>query len=361
MLAQGIAARGQRIVDPTASPLDQAILDALQGVQTPENVTQTREATALDNIIMAAMNQNKNSATPEQTTESPINGPVRSDAAEAGTSNINAASEKIKGDFDKLIERNKGKLSFDQWVNYGNSLQGEDADALNAFLNDIETGKTQYKYDAGGGIYKVDPANHIDNHDISERMQRGGHSFQYDNPELHKYMKEAAELLLDDISDSTRGERFATPVEDGDNGGYYHWTGTKRRTTKGIAELKDRFGITWDNLARAAENIIKDEGAENYADARRVEFLLDDMLTNGYESMTPKSEAGTFVPPNEAYIRAKQQIPGADMRQKSEPSALTWLMEMEKPIVGIRQPLRPFPSGWTAAGMGATRRRFPSH
>lgn len=329
MLAQDAINARNRIVDPTASPLDQAILDALQGVQTPENVTQTREATALDNAILAAMNQNKNSATPEQTTESPINGPVRSDAAEAGTSNINAASEKIKGDFDKLIEKNNGKLSFDQWVNYGNSLQGEDAAALNAFLNDIETGKTQYKYDAGGGIYKVDPANHIDNHDISERMQRGGHSFQYDNPELHKYMKEAVELLLDDIADSARGERFATPVEDGDNGGYYHWTGTKRRTTKGIAELKDRFGITWDNLARAAENIIKDEGAENYADARRVEFLLDDMLTNGYESMTPKSEAGTFVPPNEAYIRAKQQIPGADMRPKSEPSALTWLMEME--------------------------------
>lgn len=329
MLAQDIATRGQRIVDPTASPLDQAILDALQGVQTPENVTQTREATALDNAILAAMNENKNSATSEQTTESPINGPVRSDAAEAGTSNINAASEKIKGDFDKLIEKNKGKLSFNQWVDYGNSLQGEDAAALNAFLNDIETGKTQYKYDAGGGIYKVDPANHIDNHDISERMQRGGHSFQYDNPELHEYMKEAAELLLEDIADSTKGERFATPTEDGDNGGYYHWTGTKRRTTKGIAELKDRFGITWDNLAKAAENIIKDEGAENYADARRVEFLLDDMLTNGYDAMTPKSEAGTFVPPNEAYIRAKQQIPGADMRQKPETSALTWLMETE--------------------------------
>ena len=325
----GSQTQGQRIVDPTASPLDQAILDTLQGVQTPENVTQTREATALDNAILAAMNENKNSATSEQTTESPINGPVRSDAAEAGTSNINAASEKIKGDFDKLIEKNKGKLSFNQWVDYGNSLQGEDAAALNAFLNDIETGKTQYKYDAGGGIYKVDPANHIDNHDISERMQRGGHSFQYDNPELHEYMKEAAELLLEDIADSTKGERFATPTENGDNGGYYHWTGTKRRTTKGIAELKDRFGITWDNLAKAAENIIKDEGAENYADARRVEFLLDDMLTNGYDSMTPKSEAGTFVPPNEAYIRAKQQIPGADMRQKSETSALTWLMETE--------------------------------
>lgn len=58
MLAQGIAARGQRIVDPTASPFDQAVLDSLQGVQTPENVTQVREPTDLDNIIMAAMNQN---------------------------------------------------------------------------------------------------------------------------------------------------------------------------------------------------------------------------------------------------------------------------------------------------------------
>ena len=58
----GSHTQGQRIVDPTASSLDQAILDALQGVQTPENVTQTREATALDNAILAAMNQNKNTS-----------------------------------------------------------------------------------------------------------------------------------------------------------------------------------------------------------------------------------------------------------------------------------------------------------
>lgn len=347
MLTQEVlnAANRNRIVDPTASPLDQAILDALQGVQTPENVTQTREATALDNAILAAFNENRNSTTPEQTTGSPETGPVRSDAVESSTSTINAASEKIKGDFEKLIEKNKGKLSFNQWVDYGNSLHGEDAAALNAFLNDIEAGKTQYKYDAGGGIHKVDPESHIDNRDISDRMQRGGHSFQYDNPELHEYMKEAAELLLDDIADSTKGERFATPVENGDNGGYYHWTGTKRRTTKGIAELKDRFGISWDNLARAAENIIKDEGAENYADARRVEILLDDMLTNGYDSMTPKSESGTFVPPNEDYIRAKQQIPGADMRQKSENSALTWLMEMEDEQNAAKETAKPAETG----------------
>ena len=58
MLAQDAINARNRIVDPTASPLDQAILDALQGVQTPENVTQTREATALDNLILVAINQN---------------------------------------------------------------------------------------------------------------------------------------------------------------------------------------------------------------------------------------------------------------------------------------------------------------
>ena len=62
MLAQGIAARGQRIVDPTASPFDQAVLDSLQGVQTPENVTQVREPTDLDRAMMMTYNQNKNTS-----------------------------------------------------------------------------------------------------------------------------------------------------------------------------------------------------------------------------------------------------------------------------------------------------------
>lgn len=68
MLAQGIAARGQRIVDPTASPFDQAVLDTLQGVQTPENVTQVREPTELDNIIMETQMQLQSGISPEVAT-----------------------------------------------------------------------------------------------------------------------------------------------------------------------------------------------------------------------------------------------------------------------------------------------------
>lgn len=58
----GSETRGQRLVDPTASPLDQAILDTLRGVQTPENVTQVREPTDLDRAMMMTYNQNKNTS-----------------------------------------------------------------------------------------------------------------------------------------------------------------------------------------------------------------------------------------------------------------------------------------------------------
>lgn len=270
---------------------------------------------------------NKNSAAPEQTTVSPINGPVRSDAAEAGTININYGSEKIKSDFKKLIEKNNGSLSVNQLVDYGNSLSKADAQSLISFMDDIESGRTSYKYDAAGGIHQIDPDTHIDKRDMSMRMKRGQHSFQYDNPEVHEYMKQAAEMLLDEIQNSTRGERFATQVEYGDNGGYHHWTGTNRYTTEGIAYLKDNFGISWDNLARAAENIIKDNGAENYADANRVEMLLDDMLTHGYRSLSNQNEFHSyFIPPNEAYIAAKSTIPGAS-KQYKQGSAMDLLFE----------------------------------
>ncbi len=67
----GNQTQGQRIVDPTASPFDQAVLDALQGVQTPENVTQVREPTDLDNIIMETQMQLQSGISPEVATNKP--------------------------------------------------------------------------------------------------------------------------------------------------------------------------------------------------------------------------------------------------------------------------------------------------
>lgn len=50
----------ERFVDPTASAWDQAMLDTMQGIQTPENVTQTRQATATDNAILQTFNEAQN-------------------------------------------------------------------------------------------------------------------------------------------------------------------------------------------------------------------------------------------------------------------------------------------------------------
>lgn len=319
------------------SALDRGMLETMrpEAFQTPAwaeltDTQQTTQGVAESGAggVATGGEVNKNSAAPEQTTVSPINGPVRSGAAEAGTININDGTEKIKSEFKNLIKKNNGILSFNQWVDYGNSLSKADAQAFTSFLDDIENGRTSYKYDATGGIHEVDPNSHIDNRDMSMRMKRGQHSFQYDNPEIHEYMKEAAEMLLEEIQNSTRGERFATPVEDGDNGGYYHWTGTKRHTTDGIAYLKDNFGISWDNLAKAAEAIIKDDGAENYADANRVEMLLDNMLTYGYQSLSNQNEFHSYsIPPNEAYIAAKSAIPGASGQYKQGSDMMDLLFE----------------------------------
>ena len=71
MLAQEAINARNRIVDPTASPFDQAVLDTLQGVQTPENVTQVREPTELDNIIMETQMQLQSGISPEVATNKP--------------------------------------------------------------------------------------------------------------------------------------------------------------------------------------------------------------------------------------------------------------------------------------------------
>lgn len=342
-LNRALGSRSQNQAQNTQLTQDELLDAAMQAANRGETLTgpvqaanqttqQTMQGTAERGAegVITRGEVNKNSAAPEQTTVSPINGPVRSDAAEAGTININDGSEKIKSDFKKLIEKNNGSLSVNQLVDYGNSLSKADAQSLISFMDDIESGRTSYKYDAAGGIHQIDPDTHIDKRDMSMRMKRGQHSFQYDNPEVHEYMKQAAEMLLDEIQNSTRGERFATQVEYGDNGGYHHWTGTKRYTTEGIAYLKDNFGISWDNLARAAENIIKDEGAENYADANRVEMLLDDMLTHGYRSLSNQNEFHSYsIPPNEAYIAAKSAIPGASKQYKQGSSMDLLFEEMD--------------------------------
>lgn len=79
-----------------------------------------------------------------------------------------------------------------------------------------------------------------------------------------------------------------------------------------IARLLDDEGVRYDDIDRSLSAIIHNHGQENFAAAKRVELLLDDMLTNGYTDIH-----GQRIAPNEAYIAAKKAIPGADMSERT--------------------------------------------
>lgn len=149
----------------------------------------------------------------------------------------------------------------------------------------------------------ADPV-HIDNRSGAEISSRKVHAFQYDHPEIRQYYREAAEDLLTDADLSLQSGT----------------TRRKERTMQGNKRVQEiiaspivrqamSHGLTRENIIRGAEDIIQDEGAENNANAKRVEQVLDRMVEQGYRTMV-----GRTVQPNAAYVAAKQAIPGGAQR-----------------------------------------------
>lgn len=180
MLAQGIAARGQRIVDPTASPFDQAVLDTLQGVQTPENVTQVREPTDLDNIIMETQMQLQSGISPE----------VATNKAKDVKNLLNATKEQIsrfiQNAFNKQNQYQYLKLS-DVSPELAATLKnaGIDVDGYAHALRDNDIRHVDSSHGAqSNDKYKVtadmlgDVQNVIDNYDVLYR----GFDTRFGNP-----------------------------------------------------------------------------------------------------------------------------------------------------------------------------------
>lgn len=114
--------------DENATTLDRAMMDTMAGRQTQENVSQTQDS-SLDRVMQQTFEQYKNPAASEQTTGSPLDGSVRSDAAEAGTTNISDLKGKVKGDIpiSRNVERPDAESSvgaaaygFDPYTNAAN-------------------------------------------------------------------------------------------------------------------------------------------------------------------------------------------------------------------------------------------------
>lgn len=173
--------------------------------------------------------------------------------------------------------------------------------------------------DSHNKIYRVDAGEHIDRRDSASVGERSVNAFQFDHPELHQYFAEAAADLSEEMSFAQRGGELVrrTSHEAGDD----EYIRTKRGVSDRIARLLDDEGVRYDDIDRSIEAIIHNHGQENFAAAKRVELLLDEMLTNGYTDIH-----GRYVAPNERYIEAKRAIPGADTSARTREELPLWDM-----------------------------------
>lgn len=174
-----------------------------------------------------------------------------------------------------------------------------------------------YALDAKDMLYRVNPDEHIDNRENWDVGERRLKAFQYDHPEIHPYFAQAAGDLLDELSLSERGGEVYKKTGRGVGDDVY--LRTKRLATDRIAYLLDDQSLTYDDIERALNAIVADDGQENFAAAKRVELLLDKMLTEGYT--TPYGQ--TFAP-NAEYIQLKQKIPGAEAEQGTSEGKISY-------------------------------------
>ena len=156
--------------------------------------------------------------------------------------------------------------------------------------------------DATGKVFQIDPEQHIDRRRMETVGGRDVNAFQFDHPELHHYYQEAANALIADADLSLQqpmSRRYERTMEG-------NAVQQAAQTSPHLRQAMDETGLSRDAIIDAAQRIITDQGQENVAAAKRVELILDDMLSHGYTTMT-----GEQVGPNSGYLTAKQGIRGA--------------------------------------------------
>ena len=143
------------------------------------------------------------------------------------------------------------------------------------------------------------PVDLFEDRDIIAVGRRSVKAYMYENPEVKPFFQAEANIMLGDLARTTRGERVVDAQvlydTNGENGVY----GLKRNTSPEFAYLKDEFGYTYDEIKAGLKAIIEDDGAENNACSKRIEFMLNDRLMNGYRDFVD----GIEIPANQEYIR----------------------------------------------------------
>lgn len=107
-------------------------------------------------------------------------------------------------------------------------------------------------------------------------------AYQSTHPEVKKYYREQAEIMLNDLNNMIDGGREYGINPETRNVSVVR---SQSRLASSQIERLMNAGMTKAQIKDGLERIIRDNGAENTANAKKVEIAVDDSLTNGYQSM----------------------------------------------------------------------------
>lgn len=144
----------------------------------------------------------------------------------------------------------------------------------------------------------IDPFEDRDYENVGNRKVK---AYMYENPEVKPFFQEEANRLLGEYESTERAEtlyngwlkqelsyEFAQDIPE-----VYR---VPRNTTPSIEYLRDTVGLSYADIEKGLKAIIEDNGAENIAAAKKIEFHINDRLLYGYQVM------GENIPPNQEYI-----------------------------------------------------------
>lgn len=142
----------------------------------------------------------------------------------------------------------------------------------------------------------VTPKNPFADKNIDEDM-RHYKSFVDEHPDVKPLFQYEAEVLLQEWNDAIRGERIYNSQTAYELGNEYAWKGSPRLASEDISYLLDSCHYTYNQIKSGLQEIIED-APKKHAVAKRIEFLINDRLLDGYTYFGTKYE----VPPNQDYI-----------------------------------------------------------
>ena len=206
----------------------------------------------------------------------------------------------------------------------------------NAMLNEQNNIATLTDADAPPEIdapmYDIDeyvPESPLEDRDMAEVGSKKVKAYMYENPEVKPFFQEMAQGMLVDLHNTVKGERTYNSQLHYDSGGELGWMGTKRHTSPEIANLLDNWKYSYKQIEDGLNAIIEDNGAENNAVSKRIEFALDEMLREGYTDFF----YGVEVPPNQDYINLLRDKEITEYNDKAFNYWLSTLTEEDyKPI-----------------------------